>query len=67
MLISDIPGCDNVKVTKSSSCGIHSIGTSLDNIFGIILTELNGLWPNVFLPTKMSGDIRIITCMSVTD
>ena len=38
-LISDIPGCDNVKVTKSSSCGIHSIGTSLDNIFGIILTE----------------------------
>ena len=39
MLISDIPGYNNVKVTKSSSCGIHSIGTSLNNIFGIILTE----------------------------
>ena len=39
MLISDIPGCDNVKVTKSSSCSIRSIGTSLDNIFGIILTK----------------------------
>ena len=39
MLISDIPGCDNVKVTKSSSCGIRSIGTSLDNICGIILTK----------------------------
>ena len=48
MLISDISGCDNVKVTKSSSSGIHSIGTSLDNIYGIILTELKGLWPNVF-------------------
>ena len=29
--------------------------------------ELKGLWPNVFLSTEMSGDIRIITCMSVTD
>ena len=56
-LISDIPGCDNVKVTKSSSCGIHSIGTSLDNIFGIIMTES---WRDCgqafFLSTEMSGD-----------
>ena len=39
MLISDIPGYDNIKVTKSSACSKHSIGTSLDNIFWIIMTE----------------------------